>query len=222
VDDPAFEDRHVRVTVVADSFLLESISEKATFGPGERRRAVVPPSTITIGRFSIRLSHQRFPALIVFDAKSPRFAEYKGFRYFPVDLGYRFELPLTPDPKLDTVVIMSTRGNMRHAVRVGWFEFSMGGVACRLEASRLLEPGVGEDSYSVFFRDRTSGRESYVMGRYVDPEPLPDGRYLLDFNRAYNPACAFSEHYNCPIPPSGNALPVEIRAGEMDPGYLVH
>lgn len=222
VDDPAFEQHHVRVTVVADSFLVESLSEKATFGPGERRRAVVPPSAITIGRFSIRLSHQRYPALIVFDAESPRFAEYAGLRFFPVDLAFRFELPLTPNSQLDTVVIQSTRGNLRRAERVGWFEFSVGGVSCKLEVSRLLEPGVGEDSYSIFFRDRTSGRETYGMGRYLEPELLPNGRYLLDFNRAYNPACAFSEHYNCPIPPDGNTLPVEIRAGEMDGSHGEH
>lgn len=222
VDDPSFKEHHLRVTVVADSFLVETIDAAASFGPGEQRRAILPPSTVTIGRFWIRLSHQRFPGLIVFDAQSPRYAEYKGFRYFPVDLAYRFEVPLIADPDRDTVVIASTRGNLRHAVRVGWFEFSIDGTPCRLEVSRMLEPGVGEESYSIYFRDRTSGRESYGLGRYVDPEPLSDGRFLLDFNRAYNPACAFSEHYNCPIPPEGNSLPVEIRAGEQDAGYLKH
>jgi uncharacterized protein (DUF1684 family) len=222
VNDPAFEEHHLRVTVVADSFLVESISDKAMFGPGERRRAVVPASSITVGRFAIRLSHQRFPGLIVFETRSPRYAEYKGLRYFPVDLAYRFVLPLTPDTQPDTVIIQSTRGNLRRALRVGWFEFSVQGVPCKVEVSRLLEPGVGEDSYSVLFRDRTSGRETYGMGRYVEAEPLSDGRFLLDLNRAYNPACAFSEHYNCPIPPEGNSLPVEIRAGEMDAGYQKH
>jgi hypothetical protein len=48
---------------------------------------------------------------------------------------------------------------------------------------------------------------------------LPDGRYLLDFNLAYSPLCAFSEHYNCPIPPRQNTLSIPIRAGEMDAKY---
>jgi uncharacterized protein len=69
----------------------------------------------------------------------------------------------------------------------------------------------------VLFRDATSGSDTYPLGRYIDPIRLPDGRYLLDFNAAYNPACAFSDHYNCPIPPRGNTLGVAIRAGEMDP-----
>jgi len=79
---------------------------------------------------------------------------------------------------------------------------------------------VGESAYGLYFRDRTTGRETYPVGRYLEPEPLqgdPD-RWVLDFNRAYNPTCAFSPHYNCPIPPRENLLPVPVRAGEMDPG----
>jgi hypothetical protein len=107
-------------------------------------------------------------------------------------------------------------------VRVGWFDFQAGRAKCRLEATRLLEPGVGEHDLAVFFRDATTGRESYGVGRYVDPVALPDGRYVLDFNVAYNPACAYSEHYNCPIPPRANQLSVAIRAGEKDSHYLAH
>jgi uncharacterized protein (DUF1684 family) len=129
---------------------------------------------------------------------------------------------LTPNPSADTVVILSTRGNLRRAVRVGWFDFMVGKSKVRLEATRLLEPGVGEKDFGLFFRDRTSGKESYGLGRYVEAEPLPDGRYVLDFNSAYNPACAFSEHYNCPIPPKANELKVAIRAGEKDAHYLHH
>ncbi len=221
IDDPELARRHVRVTVVGDSFHVEALDDTAHFGVGGtmRREATVGPSSIRIGRFSLRLSHQRFPAIIVFDPKSPRFTAYHGLRYFPADLAYRYELPLTPNPSPDTVIILSTRGNQRRALRVGWFDFRAGGATCRLEATRLLEPGVGENDLAVFFRDRTSGHESYGLGRYVDVQPLADRRYLLDFNFAYNPACAFSDHYNCPIPPRANTLKVAIRAGEMDSHY---
>jgi uncharacterized protein (DUF1684 family) len=97
---------------------------------------------------------------------------------------------------------------------VGWFEFEVAGKRQRLAAVRLLEPGVGEDDLSIFFRDATSGKGSYGMGRYVDPERLPDGRWVLDFNLAYNPACAVSPYYNCPVPPPENVLEAAIRAGE--------
>ena len=83
----------------------------------------------------------------------------------------------------------------------------------------MLEPGVGENDFGIFFRDRTSGKDTYELGRYLDVRALGDGRYVLDFNGAYNPACASSDHYNCPIPPRGNQLPVAVRAGEKDAHY---
>lgn len=224
LDDPALAARHLRVTVVGDSFRVEAVDEEARFTAGGDtiRATTLPPSAIGVGRFLLRLSHQRFPALILFDPASPRFAEFKGLRYFPVDLAHRHAVHLTPNPKPDTTIILSTRGNRRRAIRAGWFEFGMGGRKCRLEATRLLEPGVGENDLSIFFRDATTGKESYGVGRYLEPEPLPDGRFVLDFNRAYNPACAISEYYNCPIPPKANRLPVTVRAGEMDSHYLEH
>jgi uncharacterized protein (DUF1684 family) len=221
IDAAPFAAHHLRVTVDGDRFHVQAVDPSAMFKAGkeEKRDALVDPSTIQVGRYLLRLSHQRFPAIIVFDPESPRFKEYKGLKYFPPDLAYRFELALTPNPKPQTVVIMSTRGNQRHAQHVGWFDFQVGGVPCRLEAVRLLEPGVGENDLGIFFRDATTRKESYALGRYVDVKKLADGRFLLDFNFAYNPACAFSDHYNCPIPPKGNTLAVAIRAGEMDSRY---
>ena len=221
VDDPAFTAHHLRVSVEGDQFRVEAVDAAATFTSEkkETRAAVVKPSAIGVGRFQLRLSHQRYPAIIVFDPQSPRFKEYKGLKYFPPNLALRYELPLTPNPKPETVVIMSTRGNRRQATKVGWFDFSVEGKPARLEAVRLLEPGVGENDLGIFFRDATTGNESYALGRYVDVKKLENGRYLLDFNFAYNPACAFSDHYNCPIPPRENVLSMAVRAGEMDSHY---
>lgn len=224
VDDAAMPAHALRVTVVGDSFHVEVLDPAAVVTAGGQpiRDAVLPPSAVKLGRWSVRLSHQRFPALIVFDPQSPRYAEFKPTPYFPVDFAYRFVAPLTPNPGADTVIILSTRGNERRALKVGWFDLKVKGRAVRLEAHRLLEPGVDERSVSVFFRDATTGRESYGVGRYVDPEPLADGRWLLDFNYAYNPACAYSPFYNCPIPSRGNTLKVPIRAGAKDPHVLAH
>jgi hypothetical protein len=221
IEDPVVAPAHLRVTVVGDSFHVVSADGKATFkvNDEERTEATLPPSGIGVGRFTLRLSHQRFPAIIVFDPQSPHFASYHGLEYFPVNLAYRYVLPLTVSAHPDTVIILSTRGNQRRALRVGRFDFVVGNAVCRLEATRLLEPGVGERDLGVFFRDATSGKQSYGLGRYVDAVPLPDGRYVLDFNYAYNPACAFSEHYNCPIPPKANMLKLPIPVGEKDSHY---
>ena len=224
LDDSTVAARHVSVTVVGDSFRVEALEPDARFTVrgDSLHAATLAPTTIGVGRFALRLSHQRFPALIVFDPQSPRFAEFKGLRWYPVNPSYRMVVPLKPNPRADTVVIVSTRGSQRKAVVAGWFEFRLGKKNCRLEATRLLEPGVGENDFSLFFRDATTGKETYEVGRYLEPVRQPDGRYLLDFNNAYNPACAFSDHYNCPIPPRGNTLPVAVRAGEMDSHYTTH
>jgi len=224
LDDPAIQPHHLRVMVVGDSFHVAAVDDSARFrvGDAERREAMVAPSGIRVGRYTLRLSHQRYPAIIVFDPQSPRLQTYRGIDYYPVDLAWRFVLPLTPNPAADTTVIVSTRGSQRRAIRIGWFDFTAAGTRCRLEAVRLLEPGVGEHDLGVFFRDRTSGAATYMVGRYLDPVALGDGRYVLDFNLAYNPACAYSEHYNCPIPPRGNRLAIAVKAGEKDLHYLGH
>lgn len=224
IEDPAVKPRHLRVTVEGDSFHVEGVDRGATFeilkDSTTATSATVPPSSIKVARFTLRLSHQRFPAIIVFDPQSPRYQLYKGVKYFPPDLAYHIVAVLTPNPRPDTTIILSTRGNRRRAVRVGWFDFKLKGTPVRLEANRLLEPGVGEKDVSLFFTDATTGKESYGVGRYLDPVPRPDGRYVLDFNNCYNPACAYSEHYNCPIPPAENHLKVAIAAGEMDSHYM--
>ena len=221
VEDSTLTAHHLRVTVVGDSFQVRALDPDAKFLVGQTatREATVPASSIGLGRFVLRLSHQRFPALILFDPASPHFRDYHGLSYFPINLSYRYTVRLTPNPKADTTVILSTRGNKRRAVRAGWFEFVMDGRKMRLQATRLLEPGVGEKDYSIFFRDATSGKETYGMGRYVDVEPMSDGSFVLDFKKAYNPACAISNYYNCPIPPKESTLPVAVRAGERDSHY---
>ena len=223
LSDPAIRPRHLQVTVVGDSFRVETLDPKARFQAAKdstMTAAMVPPGPIKIGRYTLRLSHQRFPAIIVFDPKSERFQEYKGMKFYPPDVAYRIVAPLTPNPNPDTTIILSTRGNRRRAVRVGWFDFKVKGSTARLEADRLLEPGVGEKDISLFFQDATTGKESYSVGRYLDPQLQQDGRYILDFNMAYDPACAYSNHYNCPIPPKENRLSVALTAGQMDAHYL--
>jgi uncharacterized protein len=221
LDAEGIEPHHLKVTVTGEQFRVESLDDKASFiiKDSPIREATMGPAAIRVGRFELRLSHQKYPAIIVFDPQSPRFKEYKGIEYFPIDFAFRYEFPLKRDPKAEPVIIMSTRGNQRRAERAGWVDFYVGNTPCRLEVTHLLEPGSGADDLSVFFRDATSGKESYPMGRYVDLKKLENGNYLLDFNQAYNPACAFSDYYNCPVPPKSNTLTVAIRAGEMNSHY---
>lgn len=170
------------------------------------------PRTIEAGRYLLRLSHQNMPAVVVLDASAPRAAVTPD--WFPYDPAYRFVVELVPDAA--DIRVGSTRQRERAATRAGWLHFAVGGVSCRVMALRLNEPGVALDALEVYFTDATSGRDTYRM-RYIEVTAERDGRLVLDFNRAYNPACAYSSHYNCPIPPPENRLTVAIRAGERVP-----
>ena len=203
------EPRAASIRALADGFEIER--------KGARER-LAPSALISLGRYTLRLSHQNFPALVVLDSQSPRLRSGPFPVFFDPDPAYRVEAQLHPEPAAREEVVLSTRGNARRALRLGALEFTLENRLLHLTALRLLEPGAGESEVSVFFRDATTGRESYAVGRYVDAEPLGGNRYVLDFNRAYNPTCAFSPLYNCPIPPRENVLPIEIRAGERDPG----
>jgi len=170
------------------------------------------PRTVEAGRYRLRLSHQNAPAIVVLDAEAPK-ADLAP-DWFPYDPAFRYVLALEPD-RAD-LAIGSTREQDRAATRAGWFRFTVGGVACRLAVLRLREPGTPPDALELYFSDATSGHETYRM-RYLDVVVQSAGRYVVDFNRAYNPACVFSPHYNCPIPPPENRLSVAIRAGERMP-----
>jgi len=128
------------------------------------------PGMVRLGRYRLRLSHQNAPAVVVIDPNAIR--EPMAPRWFPYAPAYRFVLALEPDP--EKIALESTRERDRAAERVGWFRFSLEGREYRVAATRLLEPGVPEDSLQIFFKDRTNGRESYQIGRYLDLDVLDD------------------------------------------------
>jgi len=143
-------------------------------------------------------------------------ADFRGLEYFPIDPSLRFRVKLNRYPAPRKVRIGTNTGEIRNALRYGWFEFEIEGRACRLQAYRMEEVGSGGPSLFIPFRDATSGKETYAAGRYVDLPENTSGVYTLDFNRAYNPYCAYGKDFSCPIPPPENALPVPVRAGERD------
>ncbi len=197
------------VRALPDGFELEREGKTERLAPGAK---------VPLGRYTLRLSHQNFPGVVVLDPQSPRLKTGPFPVWFAPDAGSAVEARLLRETSPREEVVLSTRGNKRRALRLGKLEFTLQGKVLHLTALRLLEPGAGESSVSVFFRDATTGRETYEVGRYVDAGSLGGDRYALDFNRAYNPACAFSPLYNCPIPPRENVLPIAVRAGERDPG----
>ena len=141
--------------------------------------------------------------------------EFHGLNYYPVDLAYRVVATLVEETHPGIFKVQTTTGDHKEYTRLGRLEFELEGQQLRLTAfvPPADEPLHGNRIF-VPFRDRTSGKETYGAGRYIDLNKRSSDQYVLDFNRAYNPYCAYSPYYSCPLPPGENNLPVEVRAGE--------
>jgi len=172
---------------------------------------------IEMGRYGLWLVGRLQATLLVFDSEAPGLRKGPWPVWFAPDPATRVEARLVPASSPREQTVLTTRGAKRQMLRLGKLEFSLYGRKHSLVAVRSLEPA-GNSTISIFFRDATTGKESYAVGRYIDAEALGEDRYALDFNRAYNPTCAFSPFYDCPIPPKENVLSVPVRAGERDPG----
>ncbi len=135
-----------------------------------------------------------------------------GLSYYAPDTDLRFGLPLERDTKLETVLMQTSTGAERVYQRLGWVTFNADGSSARLA---LYVPEGDDQPLEVFvpFMDATNATETYEGGRYLEAA-LTGETVTLDFNLAYNPYCAYADHWSCPIPPNENRLSVAIRAGE--------
>jgi uncharacterized protein (DUF1684 family) len=136
-------------------------------------------------------------------------ATFEGLRYFANDPAFRFTVTVDPAAGGAVEEVEMSDGSADHLRRAGTVRVDVAGERVSLIA---YEQG---DELFIPFRDATSGQETYGAGRYVEAEPLGGGRFELDFNRAYNPYCAYNDSWRCPLPPRENWLTVPIRAGEL-------
>jgi uncharacterized protein (DUF1684 family) len=186
------------------------------------RTKLAPREVLRVGRYFVEtLSAPGNGNARVFDPESPARRAFTGLKWYAPNLALRlnarFVAHATPTP----VTIATSRGLQREYYRVGTFEFTVDGKALRLTALATLATPKAGDELFVAFRDATTGRETYDIGRYLFITFAgADASYVLDFNLASNPLCNYSPHYNCPIPLKENVLVVAIRAGEMK--YPVH
>jgi uncharacterized protein (DUF1684 family) len=158
------------------------------------------------------LAYKQGNASPIPDGDKPRF---QGLAYFPLNPAFRFTVRLNRYPRPGRVRLATNTPEKRDALRYGHFEFQAEGKTCRLQVYRTEDSGSGGKPYLFIpFRDATSGKETYGGGRYLDLQENTTGIYDLDFNRAYNPLCAYGKDYSCPLPPEENRLPVSILAGE--------
>jgi uncharacterized protein (DUF1684 family) len=140
-------------------------------------------------------------------------------KYFPIDAAYKVPASLKLSENRPVFDMPTSTGTNRKMQRVGVLEFTLQGKQMSLEA--FVEAGTQQiTSLFVPFADLPTGKETYAAGRYLDLNPTPTGFYVIDFNKAYNPTCAYNPTWECPYPPPANRLKVEIRAGETAPPEL--
>lgn len=152
------------------------------------------------GRFALRVKH----------AQAPTRTGFAGLEYWPGGAEWKIDARFQPHPSGRTIPIASIVGTLDDTPNPGAVVFQRDGREYRIEA---LDDG--SDELFLIFADRTSGHGSYPAGRYLYvPPPDAQGRLVVDFNRAYNPPCAFTAFATCPLPPPENRLDLAIDAGE--------
>jgi uncharacterized protein len=140
---------------------------------------------------------------------------FKDLTYYKPDLSYRINAALTPIKDKKVVILSTSDSKEQKYLEYAHAAFSLGGVDCRLLILEVMEMGPQRGKLFLAFADETSGKETYGGGRYLDLKKVPAATsVVLDFNKAYNPYCAYNDSYSCPFPPSENVLKVAIKAGE--------
>jgi len=192
----AFELRDGKVTVTLDG----------------KTRALQPDSTdvAKVGRLNLFVIKRgdRY-GIRVKDPDSEYRRNYHGIQIFPVQESYRVTAKWVEQPR--EIPILNIIGMTEQSPNPGYAVFHLAGKELRLYPI-IEEPGAKELFY--IFRDLTTGKETYPAGRFFYSDMPKDGKVVLDFNKAYNPPCAFTPYATCPLPPKENHLPVRIEAGE--------
>jgi uncharacterized protein (DUF1684 family) len=149
--------------------------------------------------------------------------QFTGIKWFPPDYEFRAEASLHRYPTTAEIATRGTKGEERHVTRYGYLMFTLHEKKYRLNVYKFTEADLkkrGEEFRSylmVWFTDRTTGKETYPVGRYVEIDAESSDSthlYVLDFNKAYNPYCAYSSLYSCAVPTKDDKLDVAITAGE--------
>lgn len=153
------------------------------------------------GRLALRVRH----------ADSPDRLHFKGLDVFPPDQQWRVKARFVAHPPGKTIQISNIIGNVSETPNPGYVEFDKNGRTWRLEATGDAAKGL-----NFIFKDATSGKETYGVGRFLHTGPVAsDGTVVVDFNRAYNPPCAFTQYATCPLPPPENRFVQKDSKGEV-------
>lgn len=141
--------------------------------------------------------------------------KFTGLKYFTPDPAYKVTAKLFPVDNKKVIVLSTSTGEEGRYLEYAWAAFKLNGVECKLLLLEVMAAGPTRGSLFLAFADETSANKTYGAGRYLDVKKIPGATSIqLDFNKAYNPYCAYTDHYSCPFPPRENILKIAIRAGE--------
>lgn len=140
---------------------------------------------------------------------------FTGLKYYEPDMRFRITAQLTEIKDRKAVLLQTSDGKQESYVEYAYAEFDFGGFHNKLLILESMSVGPLKGRLFLAFGDETSAGETYGAGRYLDVAKMPGAAtILLDFNKAYNPYCAYSEKFSCPLPPKENLLEIAVRAGE--------
>jgi len=145
------------------------------------------------------------------DLSSTLRKEFTGLKWFPVDPRYKVKAEFTPHAEPKKVDMLNILGDIESFESPGYVEFEIMGQSVRMEPLSAREGAL-----KFVFRDGTSGKEVYPAARFLRTEAPKNGEVTIDFNRAYNPPCAYNPHTTCEIPTKENRLEIRIEAGEKN------
>ena len=137
--------------------------------------------------------------------------EFAGLDWFPVDPKFRVEAKFTPHTEEKKVEMLNILGDIEVFEAAGYVDFELQAQKVHMEPMKAREGALW-----LIFRDGTSGKGSYQAARFLRTEPPENGKVVIDFNRAYNPPCAYNPHTTCPMPTKENRLEIRIEAGEKN------
>jgi uncharacterized protein len=144
--------------------------------------------------------------------------KFKGHTFFPIDLAYRVSAKLTITEGTPFFGMKTTSSTMKTDRVYGYVEFTLAQKQFRLpvyQSQDLMKTKEYADYLFFPFTDLTNGKETYMGGRYIDLRIPSDNTIVIDFNQAYNPYCAYSHRYSCPLVPAENQMDIEVPAGVM-------
>ena len=142
--------------------------------------------------------------------------KFEGLDFFPIDSSYRITAQFIRTPNELPFNMPTTTDRLPVYVKYGEVTFELKGETVILplyKSQTLLDTDAMMDYLFLPFTDETNGIKTYGGGRYLDLEVPKSNEIIIDFNKSYNPYCAYNGNYSCPIPPKENHIPVEINAG---------